>query len=195
LTRLEYVVLGLLVANPSHGYALKRQLGPGLAREHQINDGVLYPLLTRLERRGLTTSSSEPGTAGRARKVYAATAEGRATFLDWLRSTVGEHDDLGYDLFVGQPLVKLLFAGYLSPDERADKVASLADAARTRLVALERLEAAAPRGGWPQIARTMIDLGLEHQRATIAALERLVALGVSAGTRGESPPVRGVGES
>jgi DNA-binding PadR family transcriptional regulator len=173
LSRLEYVVLGVLLNRPRHGYALKARLGPGLAREHQINDGVLYPLLARLERRGLTTSTTEPGIAGRPRKVYATTEAGREAFLAWLHGSSDEHDDLSYDLFIAQPLVKLLFAAALSPAERAEKIASLAGAAHERLAALERVEAAPPHGGWSEVARTMIDLGLEHQRATVAALERL----------------------
>ncbi len=53
LTRLEAIVLGLLIERPAHGYELKARLGPGLPRERLVNDGVLYPLLARLERRGL----------------------------------------------------------------------------------------------------------------------------------------------
>jgi DNA-binding PadR family transcriptional regulator len=175
LSRLEYVVLGVLLNRPHHGYALKERLGPGLAREHQINDGVLYPLLARLERRGLATSTTEPGIAGRPRKVYATTEAGREAFFAWLRGSRDEDDDLSYDLFIAQPLVKLLFAAALSPMERAEKIASLASAARERLAALQRVEAAPPGGSWSDIARTMIDLGLEHQQATVAALERLAA--------------------
>jgi DNA-binding PadR family transcriptional regulator len=40
-TKLEAVVLGLLVERPDHGYGLKARLGPGLPRERRINDGVL----------------------------------------------------------------------------------------------------------------------------------------------------------
>ncbi len=175
LSRLEYVVLGVLLNRPRHGYALKERLGPGLAREHQINDGVLYPLLTRLERRGLTTSTEEPSTAGRPRRVYATTDEGREAFLAWLRGPTDEDDDLSYDLFIAQPLAKLFFVAHLTPDERVEKLTSLADAARKRLAALERVGADQPPEGLSDVGRTMLELGLEQQRATIAALEQLAA--------------------
>jgi len=173
LTRLEHVVLGVLANRPRHGYALKQRLGPGLPPAHQINDGVLYPLLARLERRGLVTSTTEPGIAGRPRRVYAVTDAGRDAFRAWLRGSDDEGGDLSYDLFIGQPLVKLFFVGQLTAAQRRAKLAALADAARTRLAAVEAIEASAPPDGWSDVGRAMLDLSLEQQRATIAALERL----------------------
>lgn len=173
LSRLEHVVLGVLSSRPRHAYALKQRLGPGLAPRHQINDGVLYPLLARLERRGLVTSATEPGERGRARRVYAVTDAGRETFMAWLHGEQDEGGDLSYDLFIGQPLVKLFFVGQLTASERREKLASLASAARARLAALEAIEADAPPGGWTDVGRAMLDLSLDQQRATIAALERL----------------------
>ena len=95
LTRLEAVVVGLLSERPAHGYELKARLGPGLPREAQLNDGVLYPLLARLERRGLA-SSSEERSGGRRRRVYAATAGGDAAFREWLLSDRDEDAVVGY---------------------------------------------------------------------------------------------------
>jgi DNA-binding PadR family transcriptional regulator len=173
LSRLEHVVLGVLASRPRHGYALKQRLGPGLPPQHQINDGVLYPLLARLERRGLVDSSTQPGLAGRPRRVYAVTDAGREAFASWLRGPADEGGDLSYDLFIGQPLVKLFFVGELTPTERSAKLASLAAAARARLTAVERIESNPPQEGWSDVGRAMLDLSLDQQRATIAALERL----------------------
>lgn len=173
LSRLEHVVLGVLANRPRHGYALKQRLGPGLPAEHQINDGVLYPLLTRLEGRGLVESTTEPGLAGRVRRVYAVTAEGREAFLAWLLGPDDEGEDLSYDLFIAQPLVKLFFFGELTAAERRDKLASLTQAARARLAAVERIEEDPPPDGWSEVGRAMLDHSLEQQRATLAALERL----------------------
>jgi DNA-binding PadR family transcriptional regulator len=177
LSRLEHVVLGVLASRPRHGYALKQRLGPGLPPRHQINDGVLYPLLARLERRGLVQSTTEPGDRGRMRRVYAVTTAGRDAFLAWLRGSRDEGGDLSYDLFIGQPLVKLLFVGELSPRQRRDKLVSLAAAARTRLAALEAIEEAAQPEGLSDVGRAMLDLSRAQQRDMIATLERLAADG------------------
>ena len=121
-TRLEAVVLGLLVERPAHGYGLKARLGPGLPRERRINDGVLYPLLARLERLGLA-SSSERHDGGRRRRVYAATAAGEAAFREWLRGDLDEGAGLDHELFIDHPLVKLLFAGQMTAAELDAKIA------------------------------------------------------------------------
>ena len=75
LTRLEAIVLGLLIERPAHGYELKARLGPGLPRERLVNDGVLYPLLSRLERRGFAAVEQRE-IGGRLRKVYSALEPG-----------------------------------------------------------------------------------------------------------------------
>lgn len=63
-----------------------------LARHgHRIGPGTLYPLLHRMERAGLLTSRVEI-VAGRQRRPYRATAEGRAA-LDRCRATLSELAD------------------------------------------------------------------------------------------------------
>jgi DNA-binding PadR family transcriptional regulator len=179
LSRLEHVVLGVLANEPRHGYALKQRLGPGLPPERQINDGVLYPLLARLERRGLLESRAEPGTAGRGRKVYAVTPAGREAFEDWLLGDEDEGGDLSYDLFIAQPLVKLFFAARLTPAQRRRKLRSLADAARRRLAALEAIEAQAGPGGLGDVGQALVDISVAQQRTAVDRLEALLGQGAA----------------
>lgn len=177
LTRLEAVVLGLLVDQPAHGYALKARLAPGMPRERQVNDGVLYPLLTRLEERGLTRHESEaaPGS-GPPRRVFHATAAGRDAFLSWLRSDAEEEQPVDYELFLDHPLLKLLFAGHLSPVERRQKVESLLAASRARLEALD--DAASLGDDSPgSLGGTVLALGRRREQALVETLESLLATG------------------
>ena len=175
LSRLEAVVLGLLVDEPAHGYALKARLAPGMPRERQINDGVLYPLLGRLEERGLTRHETNSGPGpGPPRRVFHATADGRRAFAEWLRSDADEGAELDYELFLDHPLLKLLFAAHLSPPERRAKVESLLAAARDRLTAIEEaasLGADVPGG----TGGVVLELGRSRERAIIDALEGLLA--------------------
>ena len=173
LSRLEAVVLGLLVDEPAHGYALKERLSPGLPRERRLNDGVLYPLLSRLEERGLLAHESRPGPgSGPPRRVFSTTAAGRRAFLAWLRSDAGEESEVGHELFVDHPLVKLLFASHLTAAERRSKIESLREAARARLAALD----AAASLGEPSptgIGPIVLELGRARERALIDALGRM----------------------
>jgi len=173
LSRLEAVVLGLLVDEPAHGYALKARLAPGMPRERQVNDGVLYPLLARLEDRGLTRqeTKSAPGS-GPPRRVFHATAAGKRAFGEWLRSDAGEGSDLDYELFLDHPLLKLLFASHLSPPERKRKIASLRAAAEARLAALDDAAGLGSASSSP-IGPIVLDLGRSRERALIDALDRM----------------------
>jgi len=177
-TRLEAVVLGLLVEHPAHGYGLKARLGPGLPRERRINDGVLYPLLARLERLGLA-SSSERHDGGRRRRVYAATAAGEAAFREWLCGDLDEGAGLDHELFIDHPLVKLLFAGQMTAAELDAKIAALLAAARQRLAALEAVPVADGDGAGAGVGAAVLAVGRAREEAVIEQLERL--RGASAG--------------
>jgi DNA-binding PadR family transcriptional regulator len=141
---LRHVLLGLLVDQPDHAYALKHRLSPGLPREQLVNDGILYPLLAKLETDGLATSVERRGQGGRLRRVYSATSAGRAEFRRWLRSDEDEQGTPIYELFVAHPLVKLLFAGHLSQRELEAKLERHIARVAQRIAALESLRAVAP---------------------------------------------------
>ena len=169
LTRLEAVTLGLLVDEPTHAYALRARLAPGLAPEARPNDGVIRPLLARLERRGLLRHQAARA-AGRERKVFHATAAGRRAFAAWLESDRHEGRELGADLFLDQPFLKLLFAGHMSPDERRAKLDSIRRGAAARREALEGLGHEPERG---VVGAELVRLGIQHEQATIEVADRL----------------------
>ena len=172
LTRLEAVVIGLLGERPAHGYELKARLGPGLPRDAQLNDGVLYPLLARLERRGLATSSEER-SGGRLRRVYAATADGDDAFRAWLLSDRDEDAVVGSELFIEHPLAKLLFASRLSPEELDAKLTSLLEAATARLAALDAVPQLGPDPRSARIGSALLAVGRAREEALIGQVEAL----------------------
>ena len=82
---LELCVLGLLAKGESYGYELTQSLErAGLG---QIQGGTLYPVLLRLQRTGLVSTSLREGGSGPARKYYRLTESGEATLrkaaTDW----------------------------------------------------------------------------------------------------------------
>ena len=68
-------VLNALRGDRLYGYEIVRRLSDvaGL----QIAEGTIYPLMSRLEKEGLVTSSLEPSPEGPARKYYRLSADGR----------------------------------------------------------------------------------------------------------------------
>ncbi|HME04201.1 MAG TPA: PadR family transcriptional regulator [Solirubrobacteraceae bacterium] len=171
---LRHVLLGLLADRPDHGYSLKRRLSPGLPAERLINDGILYPLLRRLEDEGLLTSRSEQH-AGRERRRFSTTARGRREFLAWLHSDADEDCEPTYELYTSQPLVKLLFGDDLSERERNEKLVRHADGIRERLATLERLRALVDPAERLSLGAAWLQLELAAEGQRLAGIEALLA--------------------
>ena len=84
---LELAVLGLLAGEPRYGSQLVDELAaqPDLA----ITAGTVYPLLARLSKTGLVSSSWQVSPVGPPRKYYTLTDSGRralARLTDTFRS-------------------------------------------------------------------------------------------------------------
>ncbi len=76
------LVLGILADGESYGYAILQQIGELSGGRIDWTDGMLYPLLHRLERLGQVTSSWTTSEQGRRRKQYALTDIGRQALAD-----------------------------------------------------------------------------------------------------------------
>jgi DNA-binding PadR family transcriptional regulator len=165
------VILGLLLERPSHPYELKRRLSPGLPRERLINDGILYPLLGRLEREGLVEKIEEHARTGRTRHVFHTTQDGRRDFLAWLTDPGADDGRLSYDFLARHPFVKLLFFDELSRDQQLEQLSA---AERSTSEVLGLLQADAARSEAPgQLGPALIELLLEQWREELRWLREL----------------------
>jgi PadR family transcriptional regulator PadR len=73
---LDGLLLAVLEAGPTHGYAVIEALRVGSGGTFDLPTGTVYPALHRLEGLGLVASTWSEGS-GRKRRVYALTAAGR----------------------------------------------------------------------------------------------------------------------
>lgn len=71
------LVLAILAEGDSYGYAIIRRVREISGGELEWTDGMLYPVLHRLERGGLIESRWEAAESGRQRKYYRLTEAGR----------------------------------------------------------------------------------------------------------------------
>ena len=71
------LVLGILAEGDLYGYAILKRVSELSGGSMQWTDGMLYPLLHRLERLGYVDSSWGTSEVGRRRKHYAITQTGR----------------------------------------------------------------------------------------------------------------------
>ena len=145
---MKHAILGFLIDQPMHGYELKRALSPALPPERRVNDGVLYPLLKRMEADGLISGRVERRDGAPDRRVFHPTEAGRRAFDEWLESTVEEHDEVAYDFMLGHPfLTKCLFFSDLRPAQVADKIASQLETSEAKLADFRRIREGHGRTG------------------------------------------------
>src|SRR5690348_12249694 len=72
------LVLAILSEGDSYGYAIIKRVTELSGGHLQWTDGMLYPVLHRLERQGLVEAEWAASEIGRRRKYYRITREGRA---------------------------------------------------------------------------------------------------------------------
>jgi PadR family transcriptional regulator, regulatory protein PadR len=70
------LVLAILSEGESYGYAIIKRAGELSRGELQWTDGMLYPLLHRLERKGFVKAVWGRSETGRRRKYYRLTSTG-----------------------------------------------------------------------------------------------------------------------
>lgn len=76
------LVLGILAEGESYGYAILKRVNELSGGRMQWTDGMLYPLLHRLERLEYVSAGWRVGESGRRRKHYAITEAGRAALAE-----------------------------------------------------------------------------------------------------------------
>jgi PadR family transcriptional regulator PadR len=72
------LVLAILAQGESYGYAIIKRVSELSGGHLEWTDGMLYPVLHRLERNGLVAAKWASSETGRRRKYYRLTKEGRA---------------------------------------------------------------------------------------------------------------------
>jgi DNA-binding PadR family transcriptional regulator len=72
------LVLAILAEGDSYGYAIIKRVTELSGGHLQWTDGMLYPVLHRLERQGHVEATWSESENGRRRKYYRITTEGRA---------------------------------------------------------------------------------------------------------------------
>ena len=79
------LVLAILAEEDSYGYAIIKRVRELSAGQMAWTDGMLYPVLHRLERLGHIEARWVVAETGRRRKYYRITSEGRAQLAEQRR--------------------------------------------------------------------------------------------------------------
>jgi DNA-binding PadR family transcriptional regulator len=157
---IELPILGFLKERPMHGYELMQRLHTVLGFAWQPSYGSLYPMLRKLETRGLITQAGMRRGHGPPKQVYSLTGKGVSRF----------HELLSKQTPVGLP-VQVAFLDHLTSDERRDVLLRIRE---QKLKTLKRLEERAEKAGSLSKYQEMVmKYGLKTFRQEIDWLERL----------------------
>lgn len=90
------LVLSILAKSESYGYDILQQIRVLSNDQMTWSDGMLYPLLHRLEKKGLISSEWRKSESGRKRKYYRINSDGKIALqrekLQWkiVNNTLGK---------------------------------------------------------------------------------------------------------
>lgn len=79
------IVLATLAERESYGYAILKRVQEASDRRIEWTDGMLYPVLHRLERLGFIEGKWQAAESGRKRKYYRITPRGKSQLAEELK--------------------------------------------------------------------------------------------------------------
>jgi DNA-binding PadR family transcriptional regulator len=85
----EYLLLGLLMLSPSHGYDLHQQIERDLRYVWRLSLSQVYNVLNRLEKRGMIEGEIFEQEEKPDRKRFQITPQGERHFRTWLDTPIG----------------------------------------------------------------------------------------------------------
>ena len=88
------IVLAILAEGDSYGYAILQRVREASGGRMEWTDGMLYPVLHRLERQGYIEARWELSENGRRRKYYRITDQGLSQLADERRQWQAVNDAL-----------------------------------------------------------------------------------------------------
>ena len=94
------IVLAILSGGESYGYAILQRIASVSDGALDWTEGMLYPVLHRMEREGLIEAVWRPSESGRRRKYYSILAQGKRALKEQRKEWRIVQDTLG-DLLGG----------------------------------------------------------------------------------------------
>jgi PadR family transcriptional regulator PadR len=85
---LTFWALALVAQRPWYGLEISKHIERSTQGELRLGVSTIYPLLRRLQARGLVSGRRERTTAGPPRAYYSATAAGRQVLARYVRSVL-----------------------------------------------------------------------------------------------------------
>ncbi|MGC8838315.1 MAG: DUF4388 domain-containing protein [Anaerolineae bacterium] len=102
LTRVDLLLLGMLLDRPMHGYELLQTLrAEGVEEWFPVSIAGLYYSLGKLRDRGFVTETPQRSATGGVKTIYRLTEEGRAAFFQGMEDLLSAEEKVHFDYNVG----------------------------------------------------------------------------------------------
>ncbi len=187
----DYTILGVLMETPAHGYSIKKYMLKNFSKDFGINDGQLYPALSKLEGRGWIKKRVVQQRRSPAKHLYRVTPEGEAAFLSWLAGEEEGEAPNRFDFFWKfEFLQRCGFFRHLEPETIRPQIERKLTEADRRVADLETLAEKMAGTGADPYRRMIVDYGVRYQRMRREWLEDLLAR-TSTGEREPRPVAAG----
>ncbi len=166
-TNLRETLVGLLLEQPNHAYALKQLLAPRVSPSDSVNDGVLYPLLRKLEKDDIISGKMDVSKSNRKRTIYTVTPKGKDWFFNWLETDNQEEEAPTYDFFLGNPLlVKVQFFSDLNSEQQIQKFSTQLKRTKNKLKLFSEIRTGMVERSVDPFRIALLDLGISQQKCT-----------------------------
>lgn len=160
---MRFLILGLMLARPRSLYDLHGQFAAGLSHIYAASYGSIHRALRQLHEAGDIDVVDAPGTA-RNKKQYRATAQGRRSWVDWMKQPNSTEDS------EASMLARVLLLDQLdSRRDRREVLRALHERAVAELDALRAVEE--PEARYPWAAR---EYGVRTSEGAVTWLEELM---------------------
>jgi len=161
LTPTSYVVLGLVASRgPSTPYELKAAVAGSIGYFWSFPHAQLYSEPARLAEAGLLVEERED--AGRRRRRFSITADGRKALRAWLAEPTADAAEIR-----DPGLLKLFFADLGSSGDLTTLAAEQEGIHRRRLAAYRDLDAQLDAAGINDQGRATLQLGLRYEAVAV----------------------------
>lgn len=179
---LDHILLGVL-DKPQSGYDLKQWFDEVFAFFWNADQSQIYRTMARLEGEGHVTARNAPSSIGPAKRVYRATAKGKAELRRWLKE--GPVSPAQRSAIYAQ----LIFLAQLPDGEARKFLVQFAGQSRHAVAALEKIMADDDLKPAPEDAesrrtaffnRASLGLGIARARAAQDFAQTLLAAHIAA---------------
>ncbi|HID63636.1 MAG TPA: DUF4388 domain-containing protein [Anaerolineae bacterium] len=101
-TKVDLLLLGLLMDKPMHGYEINQLIrGVGIDAWLNISMPSIYYSLNKLREKGLIAETRQRGGGSPTKSVYRLTDEGRARFFTAMEESLASHGKMYFDYDLG----------------------------------------------------------------------------------------------